>query len=343
MGKMNKHQPWIFNTILWVISFIILLFAFAGNKDTFQRIDYIYTLCFLCTLIPPVLFNIYLLMPKLLSKGKGLWFIFAFVVNLLVFTKLNVWFFSSFIDKILPDFYFISYHSEMSLLLIFSIFLIATMLLKLAEEGFYLQKRERAVLQIQKEKAQLELSLLRAQLQPHFLFNALNVVYALSLEDKQKTTQSIVQLSDILRYVIYDTNTKKVALQKEIELLKNYVDFQRNRTFVEDIHFGVQLDKSNYEIFPMLLLPLVENAFKHGAKGVNDFVHIEIITNRGKFEISIQNTYELTTCSGTKEKSGVGIDIVARNLKLVYPERHCFTQTAQEGIFSINLKIDLND
>ncbi len=339
MQQQNRHQIGLFNGIVWCLSFVILLFSFAGDKEHFEKIDYIYTVSFLLTVVPPVLLNLYVLMPILLSKGRYLLFVIVFVVNLLFFTMLNGWFFTSLIDKILPDYFFISYHSQTSLLVIFSIFLVGTMLLKLAEEGFYLQKRESTILRMQKEKAQLELSLLRGQLHPHFLFNALNVIYGMVLGKDEKTTDAIVQLSDILRYVVYDANTKTVPLEKELELLKNYVAFQKNRNFIEKVHFEVQTDEQAYRICPMLLLPLVENAFKHGTKGGNSFINIEINVEKGLFQIEISNNY---TENNTNKNGGVGLELVQKNLQLLYPNRHLFVWKKEPTIFSLTLKIELN-
>lgn len=339
MYRKDRHQIWIFNGIVWCLSFVILLFSFVGDKEHFEKIDYIYTVCFLLTVVPPVLLNLYVLMPFLLAKARYVLFAIAFVANLLIFTLLNAWFFTSLIDKILPDYFFISYHSETSLLVIFSIFLVATTLLKLAEEGFYLQKKESSILRMQKEKAQLELSLVRTQLHPHFLFNALNVIYGLALEKEAKTTDAIVQLSDILRYVVYDANTERVPLEKELALLDNYVAFQKNRTFVKKITFDVQTDGHSYSICPMLLLPLVENAFKHGNKGEKAFVNIQIEVEKGLLQIVIINDY---TEKSTDTKSGVGLELVQKNLALLYPNRHSFVCEKEPIVFSVTLKIELD-
>ncbi len=340
MYKKDRHQIWIFNGIVWCLSFVILLFSFAGDKEHFEKIDYIYTVCFLLTVVPPVLLNLYVLMPFLLSKGRYVLFVFAFSANLLLFTMLNVWFFTSLIDIILPDYFFISYHSEVSLLVIFAVFLVGTTLLKLAEEGFYLQKRESTILRMQKEKAQLELSLVRTQLHPHFLFNALNVIYGLALEKDEKMTDAVVQLSDILRYVVYDANTETVPLEKELTLLENYVAFQKNRNFVETVCFDIQKDKKSYDICPMLLLPLVENAFKHGNKGKNSFISTQIRVENGLFTIEITNDY---TVEKTEQKAcGVGIESVRKNLELVYPKSHSLVCEKADGIFRVTLKIKLD-
>ncbi|PVX50722.1 histidine kinase [Balneicella halophila] len=336
--KTDRHQPWLFNGIVWCLSFVVLLFAFTKDAESIGDIDYIYTLFFVLTLVPPVLLNLYVLMPLLLKRGKYVWFVLAFLLNIVVFAKCNEWFFSSLIDKILPNYFFISYHSEIDLLVIFAVFLSIVTLLKLAEEGFYLQKRENQILEMEKEKAQMELALVRSQLNPHFLFNALNLVYGLSLENNQKATEAIVQLSDILRYVVYDANTAKVSLQKEILLLENYLAFQQKRTFVEDVDFNIKVDNEEEQICPMLLLPLLENAFKYGAKSQSDFIHINLRGREGILNFIIRNSYE------KKEKSGggLGLKMLEETLHLVYPEKHHLVVEDTGVIFEVKLNINLN-
>lgn len=337
--KNGRHQPWVFNSIVWCLSFVILLFAFTEDIADVSNIDYIYTLCFVFTLVPPVLLNLYMLMPLLLKQGKYVWFVLAFGLNIAVFAKCNEWFFTSLIDKILPDYFFISYHSEIGLLVIFAVFLFVVTLLKLAEEGFYLQKRESQMLKMEKEKVQMELALVRSQLNPHFLFNALNLVYGLSLENNQKTTEAIVQLSDILRYVVYDANKEKVSLQKEIELLENYLAFQQKRTFVEDVDFNIKADNEDEQICPMLLLPLLENAFKYGAKSQSDFIHINLTVREGILNFSIRNSYEKREELG----GGLGLKMLEETLNLVYPEKHHLVVEDTDAIFEVKLNINLND
>ncbi len=343
--KSNNHKPFLFNLVLWLCSFVIVLFAFSQDSNP-TKIDYVYTGSFIITILLPVLINLYVLIPKFLKREKYILFIITFVINLLLFSQLNILFFEYFIDYIFPDYYFISYHSNTKLITIFSIFLIGFTLLKLSEDWFYLNREENRSLKNRNQQIQSQLASLRSQINPHFLFNALNVVYALALENKKETTEAIVQLSDILRYVIYDSNTERVSLKNEITLLTNYIEFQKFRHNTSNkIEFTHIIDNENYQIYPMLLLPFVENSFKYGIKGdtENTFVNISINLTANEFKFTIENNYNKASLQNEKEHSGFGIENVMKNLEIVYPNTHVFKIDKTDTRFKVSLKLLENE
>ncbi|VAV83314.1 hypothetical protein MNBD_BACTEROID02-686, partial [hydrothermal vent metagenome] len=184
LKKLNNHSPLLFNSVLWLFSFAILLFIFSKGKAPI-KIDYIYTFGFLISIAIPVIINLYILIPYLLKRERYLLFVIAFLINLLLFTQLNTWFFEPILDALFPDYFFISYHSNTKIIVVFSIFLIATTLIKLSEDWFHFNSNENRNLKLQNEQIQLQLSSLRSQINPHFLFNSLNVIYALTIEKKE--------------------------------------------------------------------------------------------------------------------------------------------------------------
>ncbi len=339
-SKINRHNPLVFNTILWGLCFIILLFSFTSNNAP-VKIDYIYTGSFLSTIIVPALINLYILIPRLLKHEKYTIYIISFLINLILFTQLNIWFFAYLIDYIFPNYYFISYHSNTKLITIFSVFLIATTLIKLSEDWFYFNKNENLKLKHKNQQIESQLVTLRSQINPHFLFNSLNVIYALAVEKKDKTTEAIVQLSDILRYIIYDSNTEYVSLRDEIILLKNYIEFQKLRQHqTKNISFKTTITNEDYGLYPMLLLPLVENSFKHGIKGdiKNTFVNINLTQTNNTLHFCIENN--ITEHIKTDNKhSGLGLEHIKQNLELVYPKKHEFKTSKTDNKFIVSLKI----
>lgn len=343
-SKTNNHNPIVFNLILWGLSFFILLFSFTQTNPT--KIDYIYTGCFLTTIIIPVLINLYLLIPKLLKQEKYTLYVVLFILNLALFTQLNIWFFEYLIDFIFPDYYFISYHSNTKLTTIFSIFLIATTLIKLSEDWFYFNRNENRELKSKNQHIETQLSFLRSQINPHFLFNSLNVIYALAVEKKNETKDAIVQLSDILRYIIYDSSTKKISLKEEITLLKKYIEFQKFRQHdSNNITFNKSIDDENYTIYPMLLLPLIENSFKHGIKGSieNTFININMTQNNEGFLFYIENNYSEMPIKGENEYSGLGLENIKQNLEIVYPKKHELKILKTEDKFMVTLKLSKHE
>jgi len=184
LKKFNTNSV-LFNIGLWLSTFIILLLAFT-NVGYPTKIDFIYTFSFLITLSFPVIINIYFLIPKLLIREKYIVYLFSFVVNLIVFAQLNIWFFDRIIDFLFPDYYFISYHSNTKRITIFSIFIIGFTLIKLTQDWIYLNRSENRELINKNEQINNQLRFLRSQINPHFLFNSLNVIYSLTLEESKK-------------------------------------------------------------------------------------------------------------------------------------------------------------
>jgi LytS/YehU family sensor histidine kinase len=280
--------------------------------------------------------------PYLLKREKHFGFAVAFVLNILVFTQFNIWFFNYFIDYLFPDYYFISYHSSTKLIVIFTIFLVATTLVKLSIDWFYFNKNENLELKNRNQQIQTQLSSLRSQINPHFLFNSLNVIYALALENKEETKDAIVQLSNILRYIIYDSNTRQIPLKDELFLLNNYIEFQKFRNKESDtIKFNIAMDNDAFLIYPMLLLPLIENSFKYGDKGSleRDFISIDFIQKDNEFLFQIENSYLENDSSVPNEYSGVGIENIKKNLEIVYPNAHEFKISKTKNLFSVSLKL----
>ena len=318
--KRNSHNPTVFNLLLWGVSFVILIFLFSGRKAP-EQIDYIYTGCFIITLIIPVSINLYLLIPRYLTTESYLKFGLLFLINLLVFSWVNPLVFDLIVNTFLSDYYFISYHNQLEVFFVFFVFFVLTSLMKMGEDWVYLNKTENERLLKEKEQVQQQLYYLKGQINPHFLFNSLNVLYSLAIHKKEEIETAILELSDILRYVIYETSVDQVPIQKEIELIQSFISFEKNRQIKNaKINFDY-IVSGNFEIYPMLLLPLVENSFKHGLKsGVQDpFVSISLKEKNGFLNFEIANNFKPKS---NKEKNGIGLENVQKSLSLIYPDKH---------------------
>ncbi|MFD1314011.1 sensor histidine kinase [Namhaeicola litoreus] len=343
--KQKNHNPYLFNGVIWITTFFVMLFAFSEDNHP-KKIDFLYTSFFLITIIIPSLINLYIAIPNLLKKEKYILYAVVFLINLMLFTQLNIWFFDMVIDKIFPDYYFISYNSNLKLIVLFTLFLIGTTLLKIFEDWIFLNRRENEKLVIENQKIQSQLSSLRSQINPHFLFNALNVIYALALDKKEETTDAIVQLSDILRYVIYDSNTNRVMLKDEVKLINSYLEFQKFRLQKSKrIKFNANVENENYLIYPMLLLPLIENSFKYGSNdGLNKpFIKMDLKQINGSFSFCITNNYAISQGHENNNYSGVGIENIKKNLEIIYPDRHVFATEKNNNEFKVTLKLFSHD
>lgn len=188
-----------------------------------------------------------------------------------------------------------------------------------------------------------ELDLLKSQVNPHFLFNTLNNIDALIYKSPDDASKSLLTLSDMLRYMIYDTNVSKVALNKEIEHLKRYIELQKLR--LKDASFlktQFPPECSNAQIAPMLLLPFVENAFKFASKK-SEFpaIDIHIECSETHINFSCKNIYLINETT-RKHTGGVGLENVKRRLELIYPNKHKLIISKENNIFDVQLKLELN-
>ena len=334
--KANYHRPLIFNAVLWSLAFVILLFVFSKGKSPIT-VDYVYTITFLVAMAIPVLINFYVLLPKFLKHEKYVLYCVYFSINLITFAMLGSWLFQPILDALFPNYFFISYLSKTNILFVFTIFLIATTLLKLTEDWFYFNTNENKILRLKNQHIETQLFALRAQINPHFLFNSLNVVYALALEKKEEVTDAIVQLSDILRYVIYDSDTERVAF-----LLQNYIAFQNYRVELPNAtNFNSTLENETFKIYPMLLLPLLENSYKHGiiAGKMQKPIKVNVLQTKHKFQFTIENEILNTKNTIENQHSGVGIENLKNNLNLVYPNQHSFKIETTKTNFKVTLII----
>ncbi len=165
--------------------------------------------------------------------------------------------FNYLIDFILPGYYFISYYSFFDILKFFAIFLVLTSLLHLSKEWFELNESRHRIILLEKEKIDAELKALMNQVNPHFLFNSLNVLYSLAMKKRDETPEAILKLSDILRYVIYDSNTDFVDLESEIKLIDNFIELQSYRIGKDaKISFINEAKDTNAKVAPMLIFTL---------------------------------------------------------------------------------------
>jgi sensor histidine kinase YesM len=207
--------------------------------------------------------------------------------------------------------------------------------------SFLLRTRERLA-QLNEEKLQAELSSLKSQINPHFLFNTLNNIYVLSLKKDDRASEAIVHLSGLMRYVTKDANDYKIPLQTEIEYIRNYIELQKARlNNTTDVRFECSGDPGNKEITPLVLITYIENAFKHGINPDVDDCIVEItlqVTATG-IKLSVFNK-KVQACSKT-ESTGIGMSNTSDRLKHFYPGKHTLQISENEETYSVTLSIEL--
>lgn len=193
------------------------------------------------------------------------------------------------------------------------------------------------------ENLKTELSLLRSQVSPHFMFNVLNNMVALARKQSDLLEPSLIKLSSLMRYMLYETDEEKVSLEKETDYLQSYIDLQRQR-FSKKVVINVTLNPADrsYDIEPMLLIPFVENAFKHGT-GLIEQPQIDIVlkAEKNKLHFIVSNKYDPASIEVKDKANGIGLANVQRRLNLLYPKRHSLEIIKKEGMFVVTLQIDL--
>jgi sensor histidine kinase YesM len=306
-----------------------LLFSLQNPNAELQ--DYISWFIVLLVSGIVVYLNLYLLFPKYFFKKK--YFIYSFFLVLTIglgaFT-LRLLFPSGNALIALP--FFQHFTNQFFLVVI-------TSSLKFFRE--YSRKQE-LLIKSENEQLKTELSLLKSQVNPHFLFNTLNNLYGLITQNQNGQAAEItLKLSDLMRYILESSKTDKVSLNKEIKFLEDYLVLEKIRLPANaDIRFDVYGLEKDIFVAPLLFIPLVENAFKHGLQSIseNNFAH---------FTLSVQGNdlfFEAKNSIGKnlqKVKSGTGLENIRKRLKLMYPEKHLLELELNQGIFKVILQITI--
>lgn len=195
-------------------------------------------------------------------------------------------------------------------------------------------------LELAKENLQLEFNFLKAQLNPHFLFNAMNNIYGLILSgDKEKSAGLVSRLSELLRYTLYDSNEDLMPIEKELKLISDYIELEKVRLNDTKVNFKWQLDHNDYHIAPLLLMPLIDNAFKYNNDEEGSYIDIFLDVLQGRFRFTIENGIG----EGQKGRTvgGIGINNLKKRLELYYKNNHWYETSVLDGVYAVNLTIQL--
>jgi sensor histidine kinase YesM len=211
---------------------------------------------------------------------------------------------------------------------------------------FYWYQQRMQTIEAERQKTAAELQLLKAQLHPHFLFNTLNNLYSHTLEASPKSPEIVMKLSELLRFMIYESNTQKIPLIKEIHLLQSYITLEELRYGDRlDISVTISGDVGRYQIAPFLLLPFLENAFKHGTSKQLDqcWISLDISMENSEMQFKLVNSIEPQTNEEQTKPGGLGLQNVKKRLELLYKGKYSLESKKLEEVFVVDLKITLED
>jgi len=208
----------------------------------------------------------------------------------------------------------------------------------------YWYVKEQRNLQLQKENIAAQLQLLKAQVHPHFLFNTLNNIYSHTQNTAPVASRLITGLSDILRFVLYESSQPLVPLSKELKLMKDYINLEQVRYGNKlDLHIDLPAKTNELYIAPLLMLPLIENCFKHGASSMLEqpWISLQVILNDRQLQMKLLNGKANVMANTKDQPSGIGIQNVKKRLNLLYPGKHELMIDNEEDVFIVNLKMEL--
>ena len=323
----------IFNVIRWGSYFQDYWYSFKSNLVTF-------TMSMILVYI-----NIYVLFPRFVLKKSYARYLLSFLLVLCVFyivrTELIYWLINKDVwpESDTPQKAYSFNHILVVFLIgIYDVALVTT--IKLTADWIFERKRTE---QLQEVQLRTELNFLKTQIQPHFFFNTLNNLYALSIEKSDKAPEMILKLSEIMQYVLYDAKEPNISLLKEINYIHSYLELEELR-FGNTVKYNLDIVGNINDVFvpPLLFLPFIENCFKHGTRE-NDRMTVEINFEKIKEQLifSVKNNFNKQSSALANSKHGIGILNVKRRLKLLYEENYILKTDIFEQEFNVNLKIPI--
>lgn len=346
----------IIHIAAWGCFLMLPLFFFPRPRDASFFPEQSLTLYFFLSNFFYIAFyylNTNLFIPKLLEQNKTIAYVSLIIVLLIffgVFPRLyqylvgDIQRFSSNLRPTRPRNFKPAILSPGSIAIFLVVFIFSTGI-KVINQWLQTERRNK---QIENEKLQAELSFLKAQINPHFLFNTLNNIYSLAAAKSDETGTAVMKLSNIMRYVLTEAKNDQVPLEKEIQFITDYLELQKIRTTDKTcIGFTIAGDPAGKQISPMLFLPFVENAFKYGVstRELSPIsILLEIHNNNGRSDniyFRIKNSKHLTSNPKSVDKTGIGINNTRRRLDLLYPNRYNLRIEDEATSHTVHLNIDL--
>lgn len=336
------QKRWLQHLAFWGLSFFILTRHFAYEEEV-HKVDLIYTLLFHLSLWLAVYINLFLLIPKLLRFNRIILYLSSVALVLAGASVFNWLTFQYLADWLFPGYYFISYFEFRDILEYILVYASITTLLKLSKGWFQLQRQEKRINRLERQKVEAELRALKAQIDPHFLFNSLNSLYSLALDRSVKVPEALLRLSECMRYMLYDCRKSMVPLEKELEYIHNYIELQRLRLeTTASISMEVMGAPEGKQIAPLLFIPFIENAFKHGLKEIGQLpsVSIAIHIEEKSLYFLVENALDEERENVPARSQGIGLKNVRQRLQLLYPNRFHMIATPVDRRFRAELKIE---
>jgi Histidine kinase len=342
----QRHRVFLLHFSFWCVYLSFLLYQINYRQRVREESNWDHVVIFVTMQLTFTLLIAYLnyfyLLPRFLVS-KNVWrylveFIIPFALVITVRVHLQRYLIDGYTHR---EMYFYSSLYVVQTISITLFIVIFVGMLRFAVDWFEFEARKK---EVENEKLTAELNFLKAQINPHFLFNTLNNLYYLVYTKSDNATEVIAKLSQMMRYMIYDSNHPKVPLNKEIEYMQNYIDLERLRLNSEiPIRFETLGETDGVAIVPLVFITFLENAFKHGVSNNRPgaWVDIRIQLNGRECIYTVENS-KLDKNPNSNGKSGIGLQNVQRRLELSYPDQYELKTEDLPDSYKVQLKINLS-
>jgi len=345
--KSYAKYRWLIHLLVWIAYAVFYyLFALIYNQASLGRVATQFVLLSWTDIVAAYI-TVYYLIPRfLLQKHYLKYFVyFLGIALLLIFSQraiLGYYVYPQFYPDRTSPFVFFKFNYLYTFLSIYVMAFIFSSV-KLFEYWLVNQKQNQ---ELKTKKVESELKFLKAQIHPHFLFNTLNNLYALTLDKSDAAPEVVVKLSELMNYMLYECNVPFIPLEKEIKYLNNYLDLEKIR-YKKDLNAKIETEGKvdNKYISPLLLLPFVENAFKHGLSKNNDpWIQIKLGVKNGNLNFFVKNNKPKTIEEDREGYTeGIGLKNVKRRLDLLYDKNYTLDILEEDQTFTINLELKLSE
>ncbi len=332
----------VYHSLFWLLLLVsLMLIEDTGGGFLFTLSNEIVNVCFYATI---VYFNLLYLIPNYLTRNRLLTYAGLLILATIIITPL----------KIIVFYFKFSGYPELQAQLVRNqtIYFVATFVIASASTiGRIITDWVRTTQEKQELETrtmQTELRFLKSQINPHFLFNTLNSLYALTLKKSDKAPEIVIKLSEMMRYMLYECNEKRVLLSNEVHYIQNYLDLERLRHGSKvDISFEATGHISDQQIAPLMFIPFIENSFKHGLTNQLErgFVNIRLHVEKQDIDFFIENNKPnaLPHQDHHRRSGGIGLVNVRRRLDILYPRQYSLEIYDNPKTYAVQLKMHLND
>lgn len=360
-GKIYRHRygRWVLHVLFWLFFFGARYYInniSLNPYKVYQKGILLSNLYVTLTTAVAYYLLVYLIYEKLFRRKKYIVTALSFVLLVVLYTTLDFLFeallmhdkrWAQLIQANAPEYYQylqrnftdILLSRVLSLGIVYQLFVNLTIPLLIRIIIAY-NRRQLQALELARQNVQLEFNFLKSQVNPHFLHNTLNNIYSLIIHDKKtEAANTVARLSAFMRYSMHDAGTDKIPAAKEIQLMQDYIELEKIRLNYTQVQSHFETDKTGYLLPPLLLIPLLENAFKYSTDNKDTVISIKLLMENDKLIFQCSNDFDPHAVAATT--TGIGLNNVKKRLEQYYPGRFSYTVSTANNVYSVNLSISL--